>query len=158
MITLREDRPDDHALIAARQARLYAQHYDWDGTYEALALKILAAYAASRDPQRERGWIAEINGDMVGCVFVMREDHDTARLRLLHVDTAAQGHGLGRKLVRECTAFARAAGYRRMLLWTQSTLLPARKIYAKEGYRLIKAEPHHSFGHDLVGETWELML
>ncbi|WP_196503618.1 GNAT family N-acetyltransferase [Aestuariivirga litoralis] len=157
-IILREDRPDDFDFIAARQAMLYACDYDWDGTYEALAAKILKAYAAKRDPSRERGWVAEIDGEMVGSVFVMREDETTARLRLLHVEKAAQGQGLGRKLVRQCTEFAKAAGYQRMVLWTQSTLLPARKLYADEGYRLIKSEPHHSFGHDLVGETWELSL
>lgn len=156
MIALREDRPEDFALIAARQALLYAMDYDWDGTYEALVTKILAQYAANKDAKRERGWIAELNGEMVGSVFVMREDDQTARLRLLYVDKAAQGHGLGRRLVRECAAFAKAAGYSRMVLWTQSTLLPARKIYADEGYRLIKSEEHYSFGHDLVGETWEL--
>jgi len=158
VITLRDERPEDFPLIAARQALLYALDYDWDGTYEALVSKILAQYAANKNPACERGWIAELNGEMVGSVFVMREDDQTARLRLLYVDKAAQGHGLGRRLVRQCTEFARAAGYRRMVLWTQSTLLPARKIYADEGYKLIKSEEHHSFGHDLVGETWELAL
>ncbi len=158
MITLREERPDDFADIEARQALLYAMDYDWDGTYEALVTKILTAYAANKDAKRERSWIAELNGEIAGSVFVMREDDDTARLRLLYVDKAAQRQGLGRKLVHACTSFARAAGYKRMLLWTQSMLTPARKIYADEGYRLIKSEPHHSFGQDLIGETWELVL
>jgi GNAT superfamily N-acetyltransferase len=106
----------------------------------------------------ERAWIAESHGTILGSVYLMKEDTETARLRLLYVEPQARGLGLGKKLVSECTAFARTAGYQRIVLWTQSTLTAARKLYVNEGYKLMKEETHHSFGKDLVGETWELVL
>lgn len=157
-ISVRDECTGDIGIVTARQGQLYAREFGWDGTYEALVAKILSDYRLRNDKINERGWIAELDGEVVGSVYVMKEDGATARLRLLYVDDAARGTGLGRRLVQRCTEFARSAGYVRMVLWTQSMLVPARKIYAAEGYRLIKSEPHQSFGHDLVGETWELVL
>lgn len=155
---LRRDRVGDLGYIASRQALIYEQEYGWDKTYEALAAKILSEYVGRNDTVNERAWIAESHGTILGSVYLMKEDADTARLRLLYVEPQARGLGLGKKLVSECTAFARAAGYKRIVLWTQSTLTSARKLYVGEGYKLIKQDPHHSFGKDLVGETWELVL
>ncbi len=155
---LRRDRVGDLGHIASRQAMIYEQEYGWDKTYEALAAKILSEYVGRSDTVNERAWIAENHGAILGSVYLMKEDAETARLRLLYVEPQARGLGLGKKLVSECTAFARGSGYKRIVLWTQSTLTAARKLYVGEGYQLIKQEPHHSFGKDLVGETWELML
>jgi DNA-binding MarR family transcriptional regulator/GNAT superfamily N-acetyltransferase len=155
---LRRDRVGDLGLIASRQGLIYQQEYGWDKSYEALAAKILSEFVGRGDPVNERAWIAERNGVILGSVYLMKEDTETARLRLLYVEPRARGTGLGKKLVSECTEFARAAGYKRIVLWTQSTLTAARKLYVGEGYQLIKQEPHHSFGKDLVGETWELDL
>ena len=110
------------------------------------------------DPVNERAWIAESRGVILGSVYLMKEDAETARLRLLYVEPQSRGTGLGKKLVSECTAFARGTGYKRIVLWTQSSLTAARKLYVGEGYELTKQELHHSFGKDLVGETWELQL
>jgi len=153
---LRRDRVGDLGLVASRQGLIYEQEYGWDKTYEALAAKILSEFGGRNDSVNERAWIAESHGTILGSVYLMKEDAETARLRLLYVEPQARGLGLGKKLVSECTAFARAAGYKRIVLWTQSTLTAARKLYVGEGYKLIKQEPHHSFGKDLVGETWEL--
>ena len=155
---LRRDRVGDLGHIASRQGLIYEQEYGWDKSYEALAAKILSEYVGRNDTVNERAWIAESHGTILGSVYLMKEDADTARLRLLYVEPLARGLGLGKKLVSECTEFAREAGYKRIVLWTQSTLTAARKLYVGEGYQLIKQEPHHSFGKDLVGETWELML
>jgi GNAT superfamily N-acetyltransferase len=155
---LRRDRVGDLGIVASRQGLIYEQEYGWDKTYEALAAKILSEFVQRNDTVNERAWIAERNGTILGSVYLMREDAETARLRLLYVEPQARGLGLGKKLVSECTAFAREAGYKRIVLWTQSTLTAARKLYVGEGYQLIKQEPHHSFGKDLVGETWELKL
>ena len=155
---LRRDRVGDLGHIASRQGLIYEQEYGWDKTYEALAAKILGEFAGRNDAVNERDWIAESHGAILGSVYLMKEDAETARLRLLYVEPQARGTGLGKKLVSECTAFARAAGYKRIVLWTQSTLTAARKLYVNEGYQLIKQEPHHSFGKDLVGETWQLAL
>ena len=155
---LRRDRVGDLGHIASRQGLIYEQEYGWDKTYEALAAKILSEFVGRNDTVNERAWIAESHGTILGSVYLMKEDAETARLRLLYVEPQARGLGLGKKLVSECTPFARAAGYKRIVLWTQSTLTTARKLYVGEGYQLIKQEPHHSFGKDLVGETWELIL
>jgi DNA-binding MarR family transcriptional regulator len=155
---LRRDRVGDMGFIASRQAIIYAQEYGWDKTYEALAAKILSEFVSRNDTVNERAWIAESHGTILGSVYLMKEDADTARLRLLYVEPLARGLGLGKKLVSECTEFARGSGYKRIVLWTQSTLTAARKLYVAEGYQLITQEPHHSFGKDLVGETWELKL
>jgi DNA-binding MarR family transcriptional regulator/N-acetylglutamate synthase-like GNAT family acetyltransferase len=155
---LRRDRVGDLGHIASRQALIYEQEYGWDKTYEALAAKILSEFVGRNDAVNERAWIAESHGTILGSVYLMKEDVETARLRLLYVEPQARGLGLGKKLVSECTVFARAAGYKRIVLWTQSTLTAARKLYVTEGYKLINQEPHHSFGKYLVGETWELLL
>lgn len=155
---LRRDRVGDLGYIASRQALIYEQEYGWDKTYEALAAKILSEYVGRNDTVNERAWIAESHGTILGSVYLMKEDADTARLRLLYVEPQARGLGLGKKLVSECTEFAKGAGYKRIVLWTQSTLTSARKLYVGEGYKLIKQDPHHSFGKELVGETWELVL
>ena len=155
---LRRDQVGDLGHIASRQGLIYEQEYGWDKSYEALAAKILSEYVGRNDVVNERAWIAERHGAILGSVYLMKEDAETARLRLLYVEPLARGLGLGKKLVLECTEFARQASYKRIVLWTQSTLTAARKLYVNEGYELIKQEPHHSFGKDLVGETWQLVL
>jgi DNA-binding MarR family transcriptional regulator/predicted GNAT family acetyltransferase len=155
---LRRDRVGDLGLIASRQGLIYEQEYGWDKSYEALAAKILSEFVGRNDAVYERAWIAESHGAILGSVYLMKEDAETARLRLLYVEPQARGLGLGKKLISECTEFARGSGYKRIVLWTQSSLTAARKLYVGEGYKLIKQEPHHSFGKDLVGETWQLLL
>ena len=157
-IGLRPLRTGDIGWIVHRQGLLYQQEFDWDGTYEALAAKILAEFVLNFDSARERAWVADWQGSIMGSVFLVRQDETTARLRLLYAEPEARGSGLGRQLVAACTAFAREAGYRRIVLWTQSNLLAARRLYVAEGYRLTEEKPHHSFGHHLIGETWELNL
>lgn len=136
--------------------RLYADEYGWNAEFEALVASLFARFASSHDPGTERCWIAELDGERVGCVFVVRnaDDPDVAQLRCLLVDPLARGHGVGRRLVEECIAFARTAGYRRMLLWTNDVLVAARRIYEGCGFVLAEENRHHSFGHDLVGQVW----
>lgn len=155
---LRDPEPGDMGWIVHRQARLYAEEYGWDATYEALIAEIVGRFASRFDPGSERCWVAERQGEVVGSVFLMREDETTARLRLLYVEPSARGIGLGRRLVEECLRFARARGYGRIVLWTNDVLVSARKIYKAAGFRLVREEPHHSFGKDLVGQTWQLDL
>jgi DNA-binding MarR family transcriptional regulator/GNAT superfamily N-acetyltransferase len=157
---LRPHRPGDMGWIVHRQAVLYAQEYGWDETYEALISRIVADFIERFDPKRERCWIAERDSEIVGSVFLIKhpERAGVAQLRLLYVERAARGLGIGRRLVHECTQFARQTGYKTITLWTNSVLTSARKIYEAEGYRLVNEKPHHSFGHDLVGQTWELEL
>jgi DNA-binding MarR family transcriptional regulator/GNAT superfamily N-acetyltransferase len=155
---LRRDRIGDLGHIVSRHGVIYEQEQGWDKTCEALAAKILSEFVGRNDTVNERGWIAESHGTILGGVYLMKDDAETARLRLLYVEPLARGFGLGRKLVSECTGFARQAGYKRIVLWTQSTLTSARKLYVAEGYRLIKQEPQQHFGKDLVSETWELIL
>jgi len=154
---LRSPRPGDLGWVVQRNGALYAQEYGWDASYEALVARIVADYAGRADP-REAGWIAELDGAPAGCVFCMRKDDRTAQLRLLLVEPAARGLGLGERLAAECLAFARQAGYPQIVLWTNDVLSAARRIYQRLGFELVDSEPHHSFGHDLVGQNWRLSL
>ena len=155
---LRRQQPGDLGWVVSRQALLYSAEYGWDETYEALAAEIVAQFIEYFDPKRERCWIAEIDGTRVGAVILAKASDEVAKLRLLHVEPEARGHGIGKCLVDECIRFARQAGYQKMTLWTQSILHPARHIYKQAGFQLVCEEPHHSFGKDLVAETWELEL
>lgn len=157
-ITIRPHKPGDMGAIIAGQARIYGEEYGWDGTFEALVAEIAAQFLKTQNPARERAFIAERAGQVVGSVFCVDAGGDLAKLRMFYVDAAARGTGLGRRLVRECLAFARAAGYRRMTLWTNDVLASARRIYQAEGFALVAEDRHHSFGVDLIGETWELDL
>ena len=165
-VLLRAHRPGDIGWVVARHGALYAQEYRWDQRFEALVARIAADFIDRFDARREACWIAEREGANLGCVFLVQaRDEQTqapidgvAQLRMLLVEPAARGLGLGRRLVGECERFARQAGYRRITLWTNGNLLAARGIYAAAGYRQVASEAHHSFGHDLVGETWELTL
>jgi GNAT superfamily N-acetyltransferase len=158
-VSLRPLRPGDIGWIIHRQAVLYTQEYGWDWTYEGLASRILGAFVAEFDTSREDGWVAERGGAVVGSIFLMKsEDPGVAKLRLLYVEPSARGAGVGRRLVATCIARARELGYRDLTLWTNDVLLAARRIYQAAGFRLLSEEPHHSFGHDLVGQTWALDL
>lgn len=155
---LRQHHPGDMGWIVHRQAILYTEEYGWDGTYEAMAAEIVAQFIKNYDPKRERCWIAEKDGAMVGAVFVAKASEEIAKLRLLHVEPEARGLGIGKRLVEECVRFARQAGYSKMTLWTQSNLHAARHLYKQGGFQVVRAEQHHSFGKDLTAETWELDL
>ncbi|MHA6265134.1 bifunctional helix-turn-helix transcriptional regulator/GNAT family N-acetyltransferase [Arenibacterium sp. CAU 1754] len=155
---LRDPEVGDLGHVVQRQSDLYAQEYGWNWEFEALLCEIMAQFIRSFDPDRERAWIAEQEGDIVGSVFVVREDDSTAKLRMLYVEPDARGMGLGRSLVQECLRFARTRGYTRMVLWTNDILTSARHIYETTGFRLIGEDPHHSFGKDLVGQNWALDL
>jgi DNA-binding MarR family transcriptional regulator/GNAT superfamily N-acetyltransferase len=155
---LRTHQPGDMGWIIGRHGALYAQEYGWDETFEALVAEIAARFIRSFDPKRERCWIAERDGRNVGAVCLVRKSATIAQLRLLIVAPEARGLGIGRRLVTECERFARRAGYRKIVLWTNDILDAARHLYEEAGYRLVKAEPHHSFGKDLVGQYWELGL
>jgi len=157
---LRTHRPGDMGWVVWRQGLLYAREYGWDERYEPVAARIVADFIDHYEPERERCWIAERDGEPLGCVFLVRERsaEKTARLRLLHVEASARGLGLGKALVHQCTRFARDVGYERILLWTQSVLVAARHIYETEGYRLVQEEAKENFGKKLMSQTWELRL
>jgi DNA-binding MarR family transcriptional regulator/GNAT superfamily N-acetyltransferase len=155
---LREPGPGDLGWMVQRNAAVYADDYGWDQSYEALVARIVADFGQHRDPARERAWIAEVDGEPVGCVLCVRRDEETAQLRILLVDPAVRGLGIGARLVEECIRFARAARYRSMVLWTNDVLVSARRIYEAAGFELTDEEPHRSFGHDLIGQTWRLDL
>ena len=155
---LRELAPGDVGWIVHRQAVLYTREYGWDQTYEAMVAEILSGFVKNFDESRERGWIAEREGQIIGSIFLMRKNADIAKLRLLYVEPSARGLGLGRHLVDECIRFARAKGYKKLTLWTNDCLVSARKIYQAVGFKLVKEESHRSFGKDLVGQTWDLDL
>jgi DNA-binding MarR family transcriptional regulator/GNAT superfamily N-acetyltransferase len=157
-VVLRPPEPGDLGWVIERHGSRYAHEYGWDATFEALVARIVADFAERRDSRREAAWIAELDGERVGCVFCTAGEDpanpDTAQLRLLLVEPSARGTGVGTRLVDECLRFARRAGYRRITLWTNDVLLAARRIYERAGFRCDRREPHHSFGHDLVGEYW----
>jgi DNA-binding MarR family transcriptional regulator/GNAT superfamily N-acetyltransferase len=155
---LRPHEPGDMGWVAHRHGVLYAQEYGWDEHFEALVAQIVAEFINNYNPGRERCWIAEMDGEIIGSVFVVQSSETVAKLRLLLVEPKARGLGLGTRLVEECIRFARRRGYQKLILWTNSILLEARHIYKKTGFKLVAEEAHHSFGHDLIGETWELVL
>ena len=155
---LRPHRPGDIAWAVSRQAALYHEEFGWDGSFEAMVTGIGADFITNFDPERERCWIAERDGAPVGSVFLVRQSEEVAKLRMLYVDVSARGLGIGSRLVEECIAFARGKGYRTLTLWTNDILLSARKIYEAAGFTLVREQPHHSFGVDLVGQYWELDL
>jgi DNA-binding MarR family transcriptional regulator/GNAT superfamily N-acetyltransferase len=156
--TLREPRPGDIGWVVQSHGALYAGEYGFNSSFEALVAEITAKFLGSFDASRERCWIADIDGAQVGSVFLVRHSGEVAKLRLLLVDPAGRGQRLGQRLVGECIAFARACGYRKITLSTQSILVAARKIYQDTGFVLVASEPHRSFGQSLIGETWELKL
>ena len=154
-LVLRPPAPGDLGWVVERHGYRYAAEYGWDTTFEALVARIVADFAERDDNKREAAWIAELDGERVGCVFCTAADaKDTAQLRLLIVEPSARGAGVGTRLVDECLRFARRAGYRRITLWTNDVLVAARRIYERAGFRCDRREPHHSFGHDLIGEYW----
>lgn len=159
-LRVREYGIGDIGWAIERHARLYADEYGWNGEFEAMVARLFAQFAGGHDPARERCWIAEIDGERVGCVFVVAnaEDAQVAQLRCLLVDPRARGLGVGRRLVETCIGFAREAGYQRMRLWTNDILVAARRIYEGFGFVLVEENRHHSFGHDLVGQIWERSL
>lgn len=155
---LRPHEPGDIGWLTYRHAMLYSQEHGWDESFEALTAEILSEFLRNYDPKRERSWIAEANGEIVGCVFITKGSDTVAKLRLLLVEPKARGLGLGTRLVDECVRFSRRVGYRKITLYTNNVLLAARHIYEKAGFRRVKEWPHHSYGHDLIGEDWELDL
>ncbi len=155
---LRDPEPGDMGWVTHRHGALYAQEYGWDTHFEALVAQIVADFVNHFDPAHERCWIAEMDGEIVGSVFLVKVDDEVAKLRLLLVEPRARGLGLGSRLVEECIRFARRVGYKKMTLWTNSILYSARKIYQRAGFQLVEQEAHHSYGADLVGENWELNL
>jgi DNA-binding MarR family transcriptional regulator/GNAT superfamily N-acetyltransferase len=156
--TLRAPIPGDFGWVVKRHAELYAQEYQWNEPFEGLCAKIVADYANNNDPARERCWIAEIDGENVGCIFLAKQSATVARIRLLLVDPKARGLGLGARLVDECIRFARSAGYKKITLWTHSVLTAARHIYQKAGFKLTRTERHKSWGRPVVSEYWDLQL
>ena len=155
---MRELHPGDLGWVVERHGAIYADELGWDGDFEALVARIVADFHADLDPGRESAWIAEVGGARAGCIFCCERDGSTAQLRILLVEPWARGLGIGSRLVEACTSFAAEAGYDTIVLWTNHVLVSARRIYEAAGFRLVDEERHHSFGHDLVGQHWELAL
>lgn len=151
---IRPPEPGDLGWVVHRHGVVYAEEYGWDETFEALVARVVAEYVDHRDPKRENAWIAEVDGEPVGCVFCVKKDDETAQLRLLLVDPRTRGMGIGARLVEECLRFARRAGYEQIMLWTNDILQDARRIYERAGFELVDEERHYSFGHDLIGQNW----
>jgi GNAT superfamily N-acetyltransferase len=148
----------DLGWVVARHGEIYGESYGWDVSFEELVATVVGEFAADHDPERERGWIADVDGRRAGSIFCVAEDEETARLRLLIVEPWARGLGVGAALVEACIEFGRAAGYRRMVLWTDEFLTPARRLYAAAGFRLVSSRTEVAFGHENVAEDWELEL
>lgn len=158
-VVLRDPRPGDMGWVVQQHGDIYAREYGWNMEFEGLVADVAAGFVKNFQPQWERCWIAEVDGERAGSVFVVRKSATVAQLRLLILTPQARGHGLGARLTDECIAFARGKGYRKMVLWTNSNLLAARAIYARRGFTLVKSDAYKSYGgHALVGETWELKL
>ncbi|MGZ4788699.1 MAG: bifunctional helix-turn-helix transcriptional regulator/GNAT family N-acetyltransferase [Terriglobales bacterium] len=155
---LRPHRPGDMGWVVYRHGALYSQEYGWDERFEALVAEIVAEFVKNYDPKRERCWIAERKGEIVGSVFLVKKDDVTAKLRLLYVEPSARGLGIGKRLVDECLRFARQVGYQKITLWTQSNLMVARGIYEKAGFHIVARNNNKSFGKELVAETWEKVI
>jgi DNA-binding MarR family transcriptional regulator/GNAT superfamily N-acetyltransferase len=158
VVTMRTHRPGDMGWVISAHGAMYAEEFGWNEDFEMLVAEIAVEFIRKFDPERERCWIAELDGEPVGSVFLVKQSKTVAKLRLLILDPKARGRGIGKRLVDECIAHARKLGYRKLTLWTQSSLLAARGIYKQAGFNLVSTEPHNSFGVQLVGEYWELKL